>query len=149
MLGELSISEIEAILINNVVGRLGMQTDGRVYIVPVTYVYEHGTVYGHTTEGLKMELLRKNPQCCFEVDEIKSIANWQSVIAWGRFEELQGAEAAKAIEKISTKLMPMLPGETSYASRMGPTSSSRISTQLGNSIIYRILLTEKTGRYER
>lgn len=149
MLGELSTSEIESVLANNVVGRLGIQAADRVYIVPVTYVYEQSTVYGHTTEGLKIELLRKHAHCCFEVDEIKTIANWQSVIAWGRFEELTGAEAAKVLEKIATRLLPMMPSETSYSPRMGPTSSSRTSTQLGNSIVYRIVLTEKTGRYER
>jgi nitroimidazol reductase NimA-like FMN-containing flavoprotein (pyridoxamine 5'-phosphate oxidase superfamily) len=149
MLGELSLSEIESVLTQNVVGRLGTHADGKVYIVPITYVYEAGVVYGHTTEGLKVELLRKNPSCCFEVDEIKAIANWQSVIAWGRFEELQGNEAVKVLEKISAKLLPLLPSETSYASRMGPTSAGRTSTQLGNSIVYRIVLTEKTGRYER
>lgn len=149
MLGELSTSEIESVLTQNVVGRIGVQAAGKVYIVPVTYIYEQNIVYGHTTGGMKVELLRKNPHCCFEVDEIKTIANWQSVIAWGRFEELQGAEAAKVMEKISTKLMPMVPSETSYAARMGPTSSGRTSTQSGNSIVYRIILTEKTGRYER
>lgn len=149
MLGQLSTSEIESVLANNVVGRLGMQANGKVYIVPVTYVYDRGTVYGHTTEGLKVELLRKNAHCCFEVDEIKTIANWQSVIAWGRFEELQGEEAARALDIISIRLLPLVPGETSHASRMGPTASGRTSTQLGNSIVYRIVLTEKTGRYER
>ena len=149
MLGELSTSEIESVLAQNVVGRLGVHAAGRVYIVPVTYVYEQGTVYGHTTEGMKIDLLRKNPDCCFEVDEIKTIAHWQSVIAWGRFEELQGVEAAKVMERISTKLLPLLPSETSYAARMGPTSTVRTSTQSGNSIVYRIILTEKTGRYER
>ncbi|MCW5909645.1 MAG: pyridoxamine 5'-phosphate oxidase family protein [Cyclobacteriaceae bacterium] len=149
MLGELSTSEIESVLANNVVGRLGVQADGKVYIVPVTYVYAGGAIYGHTTEGLKIDLLRKNPQCCFEVDEIQTIADWQSIMAWGRFEELQGVEAADALEKISAKLLPMFPGETSHPSRMGPTSSGRTSTQSGNSIVYRIVLTEKTGRYER
>ena len=149
MLGELSTSEIESVLTNNVVGRLGIQAADKVYFIPVTYVYEQGTVYGHTTEGLKIELLRKNAHCCFEVDEIKTIANWQSVIGWGRFEELSGTEAAKVLEKIAARLLPMMPSETSFSQRMGPTASGRTSTQLGNSIVYRIVLTEKTGRYER
>lgn len=148
MLGKLSASEIESILTRNVVGRLGIQAEDKLYIVPVTYVYEQGVIYGHTVEGLKVALLRRNPQCCFEVDEIKTIANWQSVIAWGRFEELHGPEAEKIVEMISARLVPLMPSVTSYPPRMGPTSSMRTSTQLGNSIVYRIVLTEKTGRYE-
>ncbi len=149
MLGELNTSEIEAVLKNNVVGRIGIQAEGKLYIVPVTYLYDQGTIYGHTVEGLKVELLRKNPHCCFEVDEIKTIGNWQSVIGWGRFEELQGLEGEKVLEKISTKFIPMMASATSYPTRMGPTATIRTSTQLGNSIVYRIVLTEKTGRYER
>lgn len=94
MLGELSVAEIEQVLSDNVIGRVGCSTDGlKTYVVPMTYVYDHGCVLGHTTEGLKIELLRKNPECCFEVDQMKSISNWQSVIAWGTFKELKGVEA--------------------------------------------------------
>ncbi|MBX2900158.1 MAG: pyridoxamine 5'-phosphate oxidase family protein [Cyclobacteriaceae bacterium] len=120
MLGELSTSEIEALLHRNVIGRVGMQADGKVYVVPITYVYDGGTVLGHTTEGLKIELLRKNPHCCFEVDEVKSIAAWQSVIAWGRFEELSGNEAAIAMEKLSARLLPLSPRRNKLPGPHGP-----------------------------
>ncbi|MBL7876262.1 MAG: pyridoxamine 5'-phosphate oxidase family protein [Cyclobacteriaceae bacterium] len=149
MLGELSREEIENVLSSNVIGRIGCTGGGRVYVVPVTYVYDNGYVIGHTKEGMKIEFLRKNPECCFEVDEMKEISRWRSVIAWGTFEELEGAEADKAMEKLLARLMPLVPSETSHASRMGPTSSKRISTQGNNPIVYRILLKEKSGRYER
>lgn len=137
-------------LSDNVIGRVGCSTDGlKTYVVPMTYVYDQGCVFGHTTEGLKIELLRKNPECCFEVDQMKSISNWKSVIAWGTFKELKGVEADNAMEKITTKLLPLLPKEPSRASRMGPISDKRSSTQLNNPIVYQIKLKVKTGRYER
>jgi len=149
MLGELSKVEIEAVLSNSVIGRIGCLAGQKAYVVPVTYAYVDGYVIGHTTEGMKIEILRKNPECCFEVDEMNTISNWQSVIAWGTFEELKGDEATRAMEKLVSKLSPMMPSETSHASRMGPTSSSRTSTQTSNRIVYQIRLKEKTGRYER
>jgi len=149
MLGELSKEEIEVVLGNNVIGRIGCAADRKTYVVPVTYVYVDGYVIGHTTDGMKIEILRNNPECCFEVDEMKTISNWQSVIAWGTFEELEGDEANVAMEKLVSKLSPMMPSETSHASRMGPISSSRTSTQTNNPIVYQIYLKEKTGRYER
>lgn len=36
----------------------------------------------------KIEMMRKNPKVCFEVDDIKNIFSWKSVIAWGTFEEI-------------------------------------------------------------
>ena len=87
MLGELSKEEIEEVLKSNVIGRIGCTGNGRIYVVPITYVYDDGYVIGHTKEGMKIEFLRENPECCFEVDEMKGISHWQSVIAWGTFEE--------------------------------------------------------------
>ncbi|MBK8290401.1 MAG: pyridoxamine 5'-phosphate oxidase family protein [Flammeovirgaceae bacterium] len=149
MLGELSKEEIEEVLKSNVIGRIGCTGNGRIYVVPITYVYDDGYVIGHTKEGMKIEFLRENPECCFEVDEMKGISHWQSVIAWGTFEELEGEEADQAMEKLVAKLLPLVPSETSHAARMGPTSSRRTSTQGNNPIVYRILLKEKSGRYER
>lgn len=37
-------------------------------------------------------MMRENPQVWFEVDDIKTMTNWQSVIAWGRFKEISGLE---------------------------------------------------------
>lgn len=149
MLGVLNAEEIEQVLRDNVLGRVGC-TDGlKAYVVPMTYVYDDGCVIGHTAEGLKIEILRKNPECCFEVDQMKSISNWQSVIAWGTFKELKGVEADNALEKITNKLLPLMPSETSLVARMGPISDKRTSTQFNNSIVYQITLKVKTGRYER
>lgn len=150
MLGELSKEEIEVVLNSNVIGRIGCVGDKRVYVVPVTYVYDNGFIIGHTTGGMKIEFLRQNPDCCFEVDEMKSISNWQSVIGWGIFEELEGPAADQAMEKLVTKLVPLVPSESSHVSRMGPISAKRTSTLATKStIVYRILLKEKSGRYER
>lgn len=149
MLGQLNREEIEAVLSRNVIGRIGTVSEGKVYVVPITYVYDNGYVIGHTAEGMKIDFLRMNPECCFEVDEMTSISKWQSVIAWGVFEELAGDAATKALDALSEKLMPLVPSETSHGMRMGPMSTHRTSTQFGNAIVYRIFLKEKTGRYER
>ena len=148
MLGELTSHEIEEILRSNFIGRIGCSSKQKMYVVPITYVYDGESIIGHTTEGMKVNLLRENPECCFEVDVMKDLANWQSVIAWGTFEELNGEEAHKAVDKLINTISPMMPSETSQPQRMGPTSAIRLSTFGKNPIIYRIRLTEKSGRYE-
>lgn len=147
MLGELSTEQIEQLLTTNVVGRIGCYSAGKVYVVPVTYVYEDGFVYGHTTEGLKVNMLRKNPACCFEVDHYENMANWQSVIAWGKYEELKGDEATIAMQRFVKKLTPMLTSQTSWPSH-------GVEHHHGDSfgkkaIIYKLTLNEKTGRFEK
>jgi hypothetical protein len=149
MLGELTDAEIEKVLTSNVIGRIGCCANQKMLVVPITYVYDGTFVIGHTVEGMKIELLRQNPECCFEVDEMTSISNWRSVIAWGKYEELEGEEAKNAVEKLMEKLATLSPSETSHPPRMGPTSIHRTQTQGKNPIIYRIRLSEKTGRYEQ
>ena len=39
-------------------------------------------------EGKKIEMMRKNPEVCFQVDAIADLLNWESVICWGKFEEI-------------------------------------------------------------
>jgi nitroimidazol reductase NimA-like FMN-containing flavoprotein (pyridoxamine 5'-phosphate oxidase superfamily) len=97
---------------------------------------------------MKIDFLRENPECCFQVDVLKNLNSWKSVIAWGTFEELEGAQAEEAIQKLFDKVTPLIPGETSHPPRMGPSSPMRASTFTKNPIIYRIILKEKTGRYE-
>jgi|SRR5690606_4771486 len=149
MLSTLSKEEIEHVLKSNVVGRIGCTADNKVYVVPVTYGYDGESIIGHTVEGLKVDILRKNPECCFEVDVIESLGNWRSVIAWGTFEELQGDDAAKASEVLGNKISQLIGDDPAHPPRMGPSSSMRMHTFANNTIIYRIRITEKTGRYEK
>ncbi|WP_276373164.1 pyridoxamine 5'-phosphate oxidase family protein [Chryseolinea sp. H1M3-3] len=148
MLGELTKDQIEDILKSNVIGRLGCCSQQKMYVVPVTYCYDGEFVFGHTVEGMKVKMLRENPACCLEVDIMKNMTNWKSVIAWGTFEELKDKEAEEAMEKLITRLAPLMPSETSHPPRMGPSPGIRTSTFAKNPIIYRIRLTEKSGRFE-
>jgi nitroimidazol reductase NimA-like FMN-containing flavoprotein (pyridoxamine 5'-phosphate oxidase superfamily) len=61
---------IEAILHRASVGRLGLAANNVPYVVPLNYVYHHRAIYFHCAgEGRKIEMLKVNPQVCFEVDE--------------------------------------------------------------------------------
>src|ERR1700738_1679858 len=107
MLGQLNISELEKLLSSQVVGRIGCHYKGVTYIVPISYAYDGEYVYCHTHEGMKVDIMRKNPKVCFEVDHMPDMANWQSVISWGEFEELTDVEQRnKALEKLGERILP-------------------------------------------
>ena len=67
MLGELSEQQIEDVLRTEVIARIGCLSDGRVYVVPVSYVYDGTYLYGHAMDGAKLRAMRANPQVCVEV----------------------------------------------------------------------------------
>lgn len=154
MIGELNESEVDRLLGSELVGRLGCSGEGRVYVVPVTYAYVDGCIYGHTQVGMKVRMMRANPQVCFEVDHVLSQSNWQSVIAWGTYEELEGDEAMTGVQHLLTRLGPLVLAGSAPPSS---SSSSSLSAPLVNlahhlvkqGVVYRIRLTERTGRFER
>ena len=148
MLGTLNVDEIEQLLTTNVVGRIGCYARGEVYVVPVTYVYDGRYIIGHTAEGKKIRMLRENPECCFETDRVQHLADWQSVIVQGSFEELHGDAAAEAMHKLTARLMPLMSSEAGRPSH-GLELTHRQDTKALNAVVYRIHPKQKTGRFEK
>ena len=148
MLGELTANQIEMVLYCEVIGRIGCHANDNTYVVPTTYAYDGQFVYGHTIEGMKIAMMRKNPKVCFEVDNIENMSNWRSVIAWGIFEELLDPEERRAgMTRLIDRVSPLLTGETTVGQSMTDGHGKYIEAMKG--VVYRIKLTKKTGRYEK
>jgi nitroimidazol reductase NimA-like FMN-containing flavoprotein (pyridoxamine 5'-phosphate oxidase superfamily) len=150
MIGDLRPDEIDAVLRHSSIGRIGCHSGGRTYVVPVAYAYDGADVYGHTREGLKLRFMRANPQVCFEVEQIENMGNWQTVIAWGAFEELTGEAARTGMELLVTHLSPLLGvsgGEPS--AWLAPLKDTLVQRALQQGVVFRLRLGERTGRYEK
>jgi uncharacterized protein len=149
VLGHLDADEIDELLARGIVGRIGCHAGGRTYVVPITYAYEDGAIIGHSANGLKLQMMRENPNVCFEVDQMDDLANWRSVIAWGRYEELHGAEADHALAQLLGKLLPLTAtSETSHPVK-DLAHQHRAMAEGVPAVVYRIRLTERSGRFER
>jgi uncharacterized protein len=62
-------AEMESILEAAPVCRLGMCDGNEPYVLPLCYGYEDGAFFIHSAvEGEKIDILRKNPRVCVEVD---------------------------------------------------------------------------------
>ncbi len=142
MLGELTSDEIDELLRTEAIGRIGCYAFGQPYVVPVTYAYDGDSVYGHSREGLKLRMMRANPSVCFEVDRRVDLSTWQSVIALGTFSELGEPEADLAMEILHRRIAPLVPSETSLP-------DSRVHDSGLPYSVFRILLRERSGRFER
>jgi uncharacterized protein len=146
--GNLTNEEIDRVLAKEYIGRIGCHEDGKTYIVPITYSYDmnSSSIIGYSGDGMKIRMLRSNPIVCFEVEKINDVSNWQTVISWGRFEELQGADARNAIHSFVHKVESLINnGSEEHHSFLKDISGSNNV----NSIIYKISLIEKTGKFER
>ena len=140
MLKELTPEIIDNILVNQLIGRIGCSMNNNVLIEPMMYLYDGRFIYGHTREGTKINMLRQNPNTCFEVDEIVSIHCWRSVVVSGIFEELDGEDRLDALRRLGERTMLL------FADEHAPTYEG--ATSGPKSVVYRIRITSKTGRSE-
>jgi uncharacterized protein len=148
MIAELGPSQIERLLHEQVIGRIGCHALGRTYVVPITYAYIDGAIVSHTGNGLKVRMMRTNPSVCFEIEDLRHLPRWSSVIAFGRYEELQGEAADAALAQLTARLEVSPPAAAQMpwqgAGVHEPTSGAQRSD-----VVFRILLDEKTGRYDQ
>ena len=145
MTGVLDEAGVERLLETSIIARLGCHDGQRTYVVPVAYAYDRGACYGHTSEGLKLRMLRANPAVCLEVEQVRSLSIWDSVIAWGTFEELSGDVARDGAELFMRRIYSPVTGRAATESDI----ARLVALAVAHGVVYRIRLAEKTGRSER
>jgi nitroimidazol reductase NimA-like FMN-containing flavoprotein (pyridoxamine 5'-phosphate oxidase superfamily) len=122
---------IEELLGGSIVGRIACNAAGdRPYLVPLAYAYDGESIYAVSGPGRKIDLMRADPRVSFEVDRVETSDTWQSVVAEGEFEEVSDADEIQMA-------IGLLEGATGVPVVMGD-----------HSIVFRLRLTAKSGRYE-
>ncbi len=142
MLGDLTKREIIDFIEKQSIGRLGCHADGETYIVPINYVSRENAIYAHSGKGKKIDMMRKNPNVCFQIDEIKDTFRWKSVIVWGTYEELTGVERQQAMQGIMQRIMSFTDANAKEPSHaIDPAHHHDI-------VVYKININEGTGKFE-
>ena len=105
--------EILEILDQSKVLHLGLVDDGMPYVVPMNYGYtmEDGklTIYIHgAAEGYKLDVIRKNPTCCFEME--CGVQPFEGAVAcqYGTaYQSLMGRGTAVIVDDVAEKQSAM------------------------------------------
>lgn len=141
----LSREEIDKILFSGFHAHLGCYHADEVYVLPITYIYDRGCIYSHTLSGKKLKMMRANPKVCVQVEDVTSLFNWRSVIAWGHFEELkrEGEEAEQAIRLLKYKIAELNPYKNASSLEV------EFEAQLSEAKVFRIKIDKVTGREEK
>lgn len=130
----LPAAQIEALLRTALVGRIACASPevdgGRPFLVPLAYGYDGDAIYAHSGPGRKIRTMRHNPLASFEVDTAEAADRWSSVICEVTYEELTDPAARMAGLRVvypQPRAIPELPEET---------------------VVYRLGITQRSGRYE-
>ena len=100
-------ASIQSIMKKATVCRLAMVDGDTPYVVPLCFGYRDNTLYFHgACKGRKIDLLRANPNVCFEIDiiaepmEAETPCDWsmryQSVVGFGKAVFIEDAEEKRA-----------------------------------------------------
>lgn len=149
MIGEMAVGEIEELLHRESVARLGCHADGRTYVVPITFAYDGSALIGHSAEGRKIWMMRANHHVCVEIDRQEASGCWQSVIAWGDYEELSGDAAAAALSTLVARFKALSTSETALPPPDHGHEAVSADLNRKRAVVFRIRLKEKSGRFER
>ena len=148
MLGELNDLQIKNILSSQVIGRIACAEGNKPYLVPITYVFDGDCLYFQSNEGSKLNILRKNPNVCFEVDVMSDMRNWQSVVITGKFEELKNESAKKARQIFLDRVFPLSTSSTIHSHEHNVKSKIDDSTRV-KYVMFKIKIKKMTGRFEK
>ena len=140
--------ELEKLLKEQVICRLGMRDGDGVYVVPVDYGYEEGCLYVHTAvEGKKLDCLREDKRVCFEVDELRKTMTgdiackwssmYQSVIGQGEVEFAASDEEKRRGLDVIMK-QHGFEGEPEYS-----------DAHLKGTVVMKVVIKEMTGKRSR
>ncbi len=76
-------SILEEILKQTQICRIAMLNNGEPYILPFNYGYHKNCIYIHSApEGKKIELLKKNPKVCFELEQESKLIKGETACKW-------------------------------------------------------------------
>lgn len=138
MIGKMNENQVVNVLQSQVIGRLACYADKKLYLVPIAYAYKDGYIYCHSKDGKKIEMMQKNPEVCFEVDQIENMNSWRCVILWGEYERVSDQEHEKAHQILADRLMPLSTGEA-----VVPHVRQHVPHT------FRIKIKEQSGRFEK
>jgi len=98
--------DIEKTLIESNVCRLAMVDGDKPYIVPMNFGYSDGCVFFHSaSKGRKIDLIKKNPNVCFEADQLVRFKKAKLACNWGiEYKSVIGSGKAQLLDNLEEKI---------------------------------------------
>ena len=104
----LTLAESRALIRRNSVGRLAFINHNEVDIEPIHYVFDGKWLFGRTSEGTKLHALSHSPYVAFEVDEVKGVFDWSSVVVHGTYYLLRDDATALSDRRTAARARSLL-----------------------------------------
>ena len=116
-------------------------------ILPITYYYdpESNSIITYSSEGGKIEAMRKYGLVSFQVDEITALDNWKSVLVHGEYEEMSGIDSRHLLHLFTEGVRKTIREKEGLKTKFISEFSSKVDKDR-IPIVYRINISEITGK---
>ncbi len=136
--------EIEKILEESPVCRLAMVDGDKPYIVPMNFGYRDGILFFHSAkQGRKIDLIKKNPNVCFEVDQLIRFKKAKMACEWGlEYKSVIGSGRALLLDNIEEKIKGLHIIMSQYSQR----TFEYPDEMLEKTLVIKIVIDRMTGK---
>lgn len=133
------------ILSGAIICRVAMLDGDRPYIIPFNYGYSDGCLFIHSApEGKKIDLLKQNPEVCFEVEDKMEITKGERACDWStRYRSVVGYGEVKILSDEASKQQGL---EVIMAQHGAPELVEFNSKNLGRMVILKLTISSMTGK---
>ena len=137
-------AELEQIIKQARVCRLGLVDGSEPYVVPVCFGHEDNAFYFHCApEGRKLELIRNNNRVCVEIDADVEITTAEKPCGWStRYRSVIGVGRAHILEDEADKIH----GLTVLMRQFGKKGSAMAFDKADRTTVVRIDIENITGK---
>ncbi|WP_320045316.1 pyridoxamine 5'-phosphate oxidase family protein [uncultured Desulfobacter sp.] len=111
--------QIDSIIKQAKVCRLGLSDNGKPYVVPLHFGYNPPFLYFHGADtGRKLDILAANAQVCFEFDEFNKLNKHPAACNWGTsYNSIIGEGTARILVEPEEKIKGLNCIMSQYSSR--------------------------------
>ena len=136
--------DIEKFLRQSKVCRLAMVDGDKPYMVPLNFGYSDGCLFFHCAkQGRKIDLIKKNPNICFEVDELIKLNKASLACDWGiDFKSVIGSGKAQFLEDSKEKTQALHAIMSQYSGR----TFEYPDEMLEKTLVIKVVIDEMTGK---
>ncbi|WP_299976186.1 pyridoxamine 5'-phosphate oxidase family protein [Desulfobacula sp.] len=136
--------EIEKILQESNVCRLAMVDGDKPYMVPMNFGYRDACLFFHSAkEGRKIDLIKKNPNVCFEVDQLIRLKKAKLACDWGvEYKSVIGSGKAQLLEDSNEKKKALNIIMSQYSDR----TFEYPDDTLEKTLVIKVVIDEMTGK---
>ena len=137
-------NQIEKIIRQSNVCRLAMVDGDKPYIVPMNFGYKNKTLFFHSAkQGQKIDLIKKNPNVCFEFDQLIKFKKAKLACKWGaEYKSVIGSGNALLLDSLEEKIKGLTIIMSQYSDRIFEFPDE----MLEKTIVIKVLIDKMTGK---